>query len=103
MTELPRPSAFESGLPILWTVTAITAVFGCFWFFVLYLSQPTIYPNPGVAAYTPPAGTRLLPLPRESNAPALAEIPEDSPSPLTTMAQAQLRQKDVTGGPKSWF
>ena len=92
MTKQP---ANEIAQPILWTVTAITMVIGCFWFFVFYLSQPTIYPNPGLAAYTPPAGTRLVPIPRKSDAPDLADIPESSPSPLTAMAQAPLREKEV--------
>jgi hypothetical protein len=95
MTKQPRHSAQESAQPLLGTVTAIATVIGCFWFFVLYLSQPTIYPNPGLAAYAPPTGTRLVPPPRESDAPDLAEVPKNSPSPLTAMAQAQLREKEV--------
>ena len=97
MTKQP---ANEIAQPILWTVTAITMVIGCFWFFVFYLSQPTIYPNPGLAAYSPPAGTRLVPPPRESDAPDLAEVPENSSSPLTAMAQDQLRQKEVKAVPQ---
>jgi hypothetical protein len=60
-------------------------------FLVLYsLAQPTRYPNPGVAAYVGPPGTRLVPLPRQSTAPELAELPVvDSPSPLTAFAKAK--------------
>jgi len=60
-------------------------------FFVLFsLCHPTIYPNPGAAAYAAPPATRLVPLARESTAPALAELPVvDPPSPLTAFAKAQ--------------
>jgi hypothetical protein len=60
-------------------------------FFVLYsLGRPTIYPNPGVAAYAAPPATRLVPLPRQSTAPELADLlVVDPPSPLTAMAKAQ--------------
>jgi hypothetical protein len=89
----------EHALPLLWTVTAITAIVGCFWFFLFYLSQPTIYPNPGLAAYMPPPGTRVLPLPRESDAPVLADLPTEPPSPLAAMAQAQVSQKQMKDAP----
>jgi hypothetical protein len=90
----------ESALPLFWTTTAIAAIVGSFWLFVIYLSQPTFYPNPGLAAYTPPAGTRLIPLLRESDAPELADVPEEPTPPLTAMAQAQLRQKPVKEAPQ---
>lgn len=54
------------------------------------LCQPTVHPNPGVAAYVAPPGTRLVPLPRDSTAPELADLPVvDPPSPLTAFAKAQ--------------
>ena len=60
-------------------------------FFVLFsLSHPTVYPNPGVTAYVAPPATRLVPLARQSTAPALADLPVvDPPSPLTAFAKAQ--------------
>jgi hypothetical protein len=60
-------------------------------FFVLFtLWQPTVYPNPGVAAYEGPPATRLVPLARTSTAPELADLPAvDPPSPLTAFAKAQ--------------
>ena len=69
-------------------------------FLALYeLSQPTINPNPGLAAYTPPPATRLVPLPRQSDAPELAELPVDLPpapaSALSAMAQAQASDQPV--------
>jgi hypothetical protein len=99
MTKRDGAYGDERARPLLWTSTAITAVVGCFWLFVFCLSQPTIYPNPGLAAYTPPPGTRLIPLSRQSDAPALADVPDEAPSPLTAMAQAQVGQKQVKDAP----
>src|SRR6266567_7500973 len=85
-----RPSpAGDWDVPLFCFLNAILAGAACL-FYVLYsLGQPAINPNPGLAAYVPPAGTRLVPLPRVSDAPELAEIPVDPPSPLTALAQAQ--------------
>jgi hypothetical protein len=59
-------------------------------FLLLYfLSQPTINANPGVAAYKPPPATRLIPLPRISDAPELADLPTDTSTALTALAQAR--------------
>ncbi|HEY6258055.1 MAG TPA: hypothetical protein VIY51_19905 [Xanthobacteraceae bacterium] len=58
-------------------------------FLLLYsLLQPTVVANPGLAAFDPPAATRLVPLARKSDAPALAELPDVPASPLTAFAQA---------------
>jgi hypothetical protein len=91
----------ERALPLLWTVMAITGVVACFWFSLFYLSRPTSVPNPGLAAYTPPPGTRLLPLPRVSDAPELADVPNEPTSPLTAMAQAQTSQKQAKDPPSA--
>jgi hypothetical protein len=58
-------------------------------FSALFPYQPKINPNSGVAAYTPPPGTRLIPLPRRSDAPELVDLPADLPSALSALAQAQ--------------
>ena len=48
-------------------------------FLVLFwLMQPKVLENPGMAAYHPPPGTRLVPVPRTSDAPELASLPEGS-------------------------
>jgi hypothetical protein len=83
---------------VIWIVSAIIAIIGCFWFLIFDLSQPIIYSNPGLAAYTPPPGTRLLPLPRRSDAPELADLANEPPSPLTALARA-LDQKEVMSEP----
>jgi len=48
-------------------------------FLMLYwLMQPKVLENPGMAAYHPPPGTRLVPFARKSDAPELASVPESS-------------------------
>jgi hypothetical protein len=98
MVRRPKLQNDEWAPSVIWIVSAITAVVGCFWFLIFDLSQPTVYPNPGMAAYTPPPGTRLLPLPRTSDAPELADLPNEPPSPLTAMARA-LDQKEAVPEP----
>jgi hypothetical protein len=53
------------------------------------LSKPTVYANPGLASAAPPPGTRLVPLPRQSDAPELVDLLPAPASPLTAMALAQ--------------
>jgi hypothetical protein len=76
------------GLPLLGVFSIILAGASCIFLLLYYLSQPAIRHNPGVAAYTPPPGTRLVPLPRKNDAPELAELQPDPPSPLTALARA---------------
>jgi hypothetical protein len=47
------------------------------------LMQPRVIPNLGLAAYEPPPGTRLIPLPRKMDAPELADLP---PTPVATVS-----------------
>lgn len=86
-------------LPSFWIISAILAVISCFSLLLFYVSQPTTYPNPGLAAFIAPPGTRLLPLLRKSDAPELADLPDESLSPLAALAQAQTSQKEVTSKP----
>jgi hypothetical protein len=65
------------------------------------LCQPTINPNPGVAAYTPPPATRLVPLARASDAPELADLAPDPASALSALAQAQASDRRVTRDARS--
>jgi hypothetical protein len=75
--------------PVLGAVGVVVAGAAAL-FLVLYeLCQPTVSPNPGLAAYTPPPATRLVPLARQSDAPELTELAPDPASPLTALAQAQ--------------
>jgi hypothetical protein len=101
MSDPWRSQSDGSALPVLGIVGAIMAVVGLFFFAFYSLAQPTVYKNPGLAAYTPPAATRLVPLPRVSDAPELAPLPDLPPSPLTAMAQAQATDKQATDQPAS--
>jgi hypothetical protein len=61
-------------------------------FLVLYwLMQPKVLQNPGMASYQPPVGTRLEPLPRKSDAPELAALPEN---PRSSFAEAIVPSDD---------
>jgi hypothetical protein len=75
--------------PLLGVFGAILAGAAGIFLLIYFLCQPTVSPNPGIAAYTPPPATRLVPLPRISDAPELAELPAETPSPLAALAQAR--------------
>jgi hypothetical protein len=78
----------------LWIISLILAAASGLCLLFYSVTRPTVYANPGIASYTPPPGTRLIPLPRTSDAPQLVDIPpaEDS-SPLKAFAQAQPNEK----------
>ena len=95
MVKRSKSRSDEWAPPLFSIIGAITAIVGCFWLLLFDLSRPTIYPNLGLAAYTPPPGTRLLPLPRKSGAQELADLPDEPPSPLTALAQAKANEKPV--------
>jgi hypothetical protein len=58
-------------------------------FFILYWQlQPATIANAGQAAYVPPPQTRLIPLPRKMDAPALAEVTPLN-SPLEALAKVE--------------
>ena len=61
--------------PIMYCLVTLSLFAGTFFAFLIWLFQPIIIENPGVAAYQPPPGTRLVPLPRHMGAPEVAEIP----------------------------
>jgi hypothetical protein len=85
----------EWAAPVFGVLGVIVAGTVCL-FLVLYeLCQPTISPNPGIAAYTPPPATRLVPLARQSDAPVLTDLAPDPASPLTALAQAQASDQPV--------
>jgi hypothetical protein len=76
-----------------WILSLILAAAGGLSLLFYSATRPTIYANPGIAAYTPPPGTRLVPLPRSSDAPELVDLPDQASSPLTALAQAQPNEK----------
>ena len=80
-------------VPALCLVGVIAMVVGGPYYALFHLSKPTVYPNPGVAAYQPPPATRLVPLPHVSDAPEIAAEPSSpsglpATSPLTAFAQS---------------
>jgi hypothetical protein len=93
----PRPRQSQSGesdAAVFWFLGVFLAGAAGLFFLLYSLAQPKVYPNPGVAVYVAPPATRLVPLPRQSTAPELAELPAvDPPSPLTAMAKAQVSDK----------
>jgi hypothetical protein len=70
---------------------ALVAGLGCFGGY--WLMQPRVIPNLGLAAYEPPPGTRLLPLPRKMDAPELADLP---PTPVATVGVEPERPPEST-------
>src|ERR1700730_6622677 len=99
MAETWKSQSDEWVVPLFWFLSVILAGAACLFLLLYSLSNPTEYANPGIAAYTPPHGTRLLPLPRKSDAPELAELPAEPASPLTALAQAQTSQKGAMSEP----
>jgi hypothetical protein len=84
-----KSPADEWAAPLFGVLGAIMVGASCLFLLLHELCQPTINLNPGVAAYSAPPATRLVPLPRESDAPELADLPPDPASALSAMAQAR--------------
>jgi hypothetical protein len=89
MVKQLKSQSDELVLPVFLILSAILAEVGCFWLLLFCFSQPTIYPNLGLAAYVPPPATQLVPILRKSDAPEVANLPDEPPSPLAALAQAQ--------------
>jgi len=72
-------------------------------FFSLYWRlQPATIANAGQAAYVPPPQTRLIPLPRKMDAPALAEItPLNSPLEALEKVEDKLTLSSSESGLRS--
>jgi hypothetical protein len=84
--------------PSFWLISTIISVVGCFWFLLFSLLSPTVYPNPGLAAYTPPPMTRLVLLPRTGDLPEMIPepaIPSYPPSASAAFAQAEPDQEQT--------
>ena len=102
MVKQLKSQSTEAVLPLFLILSAILAVVGCFSLLLFYFSQPTIYPNPGLAAYAPPPGTRLLPLLRMSNAPELVNLPDEPPSPLWRKRKIQRCPRALLADALAW-
>jgi hypothetical protein len=89
MAGTPKLPSDDWAAPLLGVAGAFLAGAGGLFLLIYFLCQPTVSPNPGIAAYTAPPATRLVPLPRISDAPELAELLAEPPSALAALAQAR--------------
>ena len=95
MAEAWKSPSDEWAVPAFWFFSVILAGGACLFLLLYSLSKPNVIANPGIAAYAPLAGTRLLPPPRKSDAPELAELPAEPPSPLGALAQADTSENQA--------
>ena len=80
-----------------WTLPAMGYLIGYLAFmagifmFLYWLLQPVTITNAGQSAYIPPPQTRLVPLARKMDAPALGDVADAQPvsSTLTSLAQVE--------------
>jgi hypothetical protein len=81
------------GVSALWYLVMLSAGGACLFLVLHALYQPTVYANPGLAAFHPPPGTRLLPVPGKHDAPILAALPDvvspQGPEGSTALAEAK--------------
>jgi hypothetical protein len=78
------PLAFNCDLPILGYLLLMAGMYGVFGILFLWILKPTVWANPGIAAYVPPPATLLIPPPGKMDAPELAAI---EASPMTVPAR----------------
>lgn len=100
MAETWKSPGDDWEAPLFGVFGAILAGAAGLFLLLYWLCQPAINANPGVAAYTAPPATRLVPLPRISDAPELADLPADTSSPLTALAQAQPNDQPAKPTPR---
>jgi len=82
MAITTQSSNVNDSLPVLNAVIVTLGLTAALFVLLYWLMQPKVLENPGLAAYHPPAGTRLEPLPRASDAPQLAELPAEKAAPV---------------------
>ena len=71
---MPIADGEDLNYPMLYYLIKLSLFAGAFFVFLIWLFQPIVIENPGVAAYQPPPGTRLVPLPRKIDSAELTEI-----------------------------
>jgi hypothetical protein len=84
---LTRNSDAEPSLPLMIATTVVVGLVVSVFALLYWVMQPRALENPGMAAYHPPAGTRLEPLPRKFDAPELAELPPAAVAPVLAETQ----------------
>jgi hypothetical protein len=60
---------------VMYTLIKLSLFAASFFVFLVWLYQPNVIENPGVGAYQPPPGTRLVPVPRKIEAREIIQIP----------------------------
>jgi len=60
--------------PVMYSLIKLSLFAAAFFTFLFWLYQPNVLENPGVAAFQPPPGTRLVPAPRKMDLPEILEI-----------------------------
>jgi hypothetical protein len=80
-------------ISLLWYFLQLMAGAACIFLLLYELYRPTVYANPGLAAYEPPPGTVLLPLPGKHDAPILAAMPDETLDRGASPVQAQANDK----------
>ena len=89
-------------LPILNALAVTLGLTAALFLLLYWLLQPKVFENPGLAAYQPPAGTRLEPRPHSSDAPQLADLPaEKAVSTVAKSSPQQVAQPPKAETPKA--
>ena len=78
---------------LLGYLSAAAGLAAAFFFLLYWLMQPSVVPNPGMAAHFAPPATRLEPLPRKMDAPELAEEPGRSYAAASTADTSATKSK----------
>src|SRR5947209_19694352 len=74
-------------------LSAAAGLAAVFFFLMYWLMQPSVVPNPGMAAHFAPPATQLEPLPRKMDAPELAEEPGRSYAAASTADTSATKSK----------
>lgn len=90
----------ESDIALFCVLGVLLAIGLSLSYLMFSLLQPTRVSNPGMAAFDPGA-TRLVPLPRKSDAPALAELPAAPPTPNTPALNALAQVNEPPAKPEA--
>lgn len=81
-----------SSVSILHYMVRLVFCGALFFLFLYWKMLPTVLINPGMAAYQPPPGTRLEPLPRKMDAPELAELPDRTPAIVVDEGKPEIKK-----------
>jgi len=94
--------------PVMYSLIKLSLFTAAFFAFLFWLYQPTVLENPGIAAFQPLPGTRLVPAPRKMDAPEIAEIASTEAQLVASIDDARSSdanyKKSISrvGKPKPW-